>query len=254
MSRRIRFAGIVAIVLAIAGCVVAAAAVLALRHVDPFYAAAVNQDPHEAAVAGRQLEERIARLNAPTSQAHWEATFTEEEVNGWLAAVLKEKLPDLLPSEVEDPRVALANGRVLIGYRYAAAPLTIVVTLETEPRIDKDGVVTIRLVAARAGLLPVAHSVVVDEVNLLAEKLEWPVEWRQEKDLLELVVPMRNLFDTETERRSLDEVKLSAGEIVLGGAASNRETPLAADAGAHHEPKPVNSASNADNRRATPSS
>ena len=41
---------------------------------------------------------------------------------------------------------------------------------------------------------------------------------------LELSVPMRNLFSTEAEERTLAEVEFNAGEIVLGGSAAPRET------------------------------
>lgn len=223
MSRRTKAAGIIVLVLAAAACAGAAYVAYALQQVDPFYADAVKVDPAEAAAAGRQLEERVAELNAPKPHDHWQAKFTEDEVNGWLAAVLKERLPELLPPQVQDPRVRLADGRVDIAYRYVGNPLTTVVTLETEPRMAREGLLAIRLVAARAGIIPVGESLVIQEVDLLAQQLNWPIEWSHVDGHLELSVPMRDLFSTNDEQRTLADVDFNAGEVVLGGSAAARE-------------------------------
>jgi hypothetical protein len=222
MSRRWKTTGIVVAVLATLACAAVVYAVIALQHVDPQYAEALELDPAKAAADAQKLEERVAELNVDANRDHWNAAFTEDEVNGWLASVLREKLPDLLPPEVQDPRVQLKAGRVFVAYRYSGT-LSTVITLETEPRIERDGLLGIRLVSAYAGFLPVANSLVVREVNKLAEALKWPVEWREQPDKLELFIPMQDLFSTDTEDRRLSELAVRDAKIEIGGKAEQRE-------------------------------
>jgi hypothetical protein len=222
MSRRWKTTGIVFAVLATLACAAAIYAAWGLQQVDPRYAEALELDPAQAAADAQKLEERVAELNADANQGSWNATFTEDEVNGWLASVLREKLPKLLPPEVQDPRVQLKEGRVFIAYRYAGK-LTTVITLETEPRIEKDGLIGIRLVSAYAGFFPVANSLVVKEVNKLAETLQWPIEWREQPDKLELFIPMRDLFSTESQDRELANLGVHDGKLEIGGKAEQRD-------------------------------
>lgn len=222
MSRRWKNSGTVVALLATLACAAAIYAAWGLQQVDPRYAEALELDPEKAAADAQKLEERVAELNADANQDHWNATFTEDEVNGWLASVLREKLPDLLPPEVQDPRVQLKEGRVFIAYRYAGK-LTTVITLETEPRIEKDGLVGIRLVSAYAGFFPVANALVVKEVDKLAETLKWPIEWREQPDKLELFIPMKDLFSTDAQDRDLAELAVYDGKVEIGGKAEQRE-------------------------------
>jgi hypothetical protein len=104
--------------------------------------------------------------------------------------VLKEKLPELLPPQVQDPRVRLADGRVDIAYRYVSSPLTTVVTLETEPRLASEGILAIR--HCRVRIIPVGESLVIHSRQPFTNEL---AEWSHVDGQLELSVPMRELFD-----------------------------------------------------------
>ncbi len=52
---------------------------------------------------------------------HWSAVFTDEQINGWLAADLPEKFPQLLPPEIQDPRVVFAPGQLQLACRYTGS-------------------------------------------------------------------------------------------------------------------------------------
>ncbi|HMP07849.1 MAG TPA: hypothetical protein PJ982_15980, partial [Lacipirellulaceae bacterium] len=139
MSTRFKRAG--AIVLLLAALAVGGTLALraALQHVEPFYAAAVEVDPAAAAAAALQLEKRVAELATPVAAPQWDVEFTETEVNGWLATVLRDKLPELLPPTVQDPRVQLAENRLLLGFRYIDGAFQSVVAIETEPGLPQPG-------------------------------------------------------------------------------------------------------------------
>ena len=96
--RRRRWPAIIAMVVL---AVVAAAGVFlfqATQAVDPFYAAAVATKPAESREAGERMENRVADLvDQAETTGRWESIFSDAEVNGWLATILKDKYPTLLP-------------------------------------------------------------------------------------------------------------------------------------------------------------
>ena len=63
-----------------------------------FYQQALRAEPAQQEVAGDELEQEVLELHNEVRQPGvWEAVFTEEQINGWLAADLPEKFPRGLP-------------------------------------------------------------------------------------------------------------------------------------------------------------
>ena len=120
MSRRIRR------LLFILGGVAAATALvllglyLAAQHEPAFYREAIEIDP---AVAEKQsdlmLQQATALASAVKKEDHWEALFTAEQINGWLAVDMVKNHPHTLPPDFSDPRVAIDGRRVIIACRFA---------------------------------------------------------------------------------------------------------------------------------------
>jgi hypothetical protein len=71
------------------GCTVLAVAALlagygmiAVRHVQPFYASAIKIEPQKLKSASREMESRVAALYSDVRPAgRWRAAFTDEEVS-----------------------------------------------------------------------------------------------------------------------------------------------------------------------------
>lgn len=195
----------------------------AAQAVDPFYAAAANVKPAELREAGEQLENRVADLNDQAeTTGRWESIFTDAEVNGWLATVLRDKYPTLLPAEVVEPRVSFVAGRCLLGYRYEGETLRAMVTIEGEPFMASDDVAGLRLRHARIGILPLPLKKVVEHINDGAKQLEVPVRWVEKEGDPVLLIGVTNALSTQEEIRRLEAINLREGELVLAGSVEPR--------------------------------
>jgi hypothetical protein len=213
---------------ATSGCIVLAVAALlagyaavALRHVQPFYASAINVAPRDLASASREMESRVAVLySGAKPPGRWQAAFTDEEVNGWLAVTLVEKFPELLPPEVTRPRVAFVEGGVLIGFQWRGERLEAVISVKADARMADDDVLAVRLRQVRAGSLPLPTSDVVEQVSLAAAQIEWPLRWAYEEGDPVALLPTRNVFSTELQERRLELIEIRKGELLLAGSTA----------------------------------
>ena len=207
----------------------------AAQAVDPFYAAATDVKPAELREAGEQLENRVADLNDQAeTTGRWESIFTDAEVNGWLATILREKYPTLLPPEVVEPRVSFVAGRCLLGYRYEGEALRAMVTIEGEPFMASHDVAGLRFRNARIGILPLPLKKLVEHINDGAKQLEVPVRWVEKEGDPVMLVGVTNALSTEEETRRLEAIDLRDGELVLAGSVearskSARPTPSLTD-------------------------
>jgi hypothetical protein len=227
--RRHWVAAAVTIVLA----VIAVAGILLFRAtqaVDPFYAAAVAAKPAESRAAGERMENRVADLvDQAETTGRWESIFSDAEVNGWLATILKEKYPTLLPPEVVDPRVSFVSGRCMIGYRYEGEQVRAVVTIEGEPFMASDDVAGLRLRKARIGILPLPLSKVIEHINRGAGDLKIAVKWIEHEGDPVMLVGVTNALSTDDEVRRLEEIELRDGELALAGTAMPRKSASRVD-------------------------
>ena len=203
----------------------------AAQAVDPFYAAAAEAKPAELRAAGEQLENRVADLNDQAeTTGRWESTFSDAEVNGWLATILKEKYPTLLPPEVVDPRVSFVAGRCLLGYRYEGESLRAMVTIEGEPFMASHDVAGIRFRKARIGILPLPLAKVVEHINDGAKELGIAVRWVEKEGDPVMLVGVTNALSTDDEVRRLEAIDPREGELALAGSATPRKSTDRAEA------------------------
>src|SRR5687768_11397356 len=90
-----RVAGVAAVVLIIALALTGFSVYRAAQHVPRFYEEALAVDPVEQRQAGEELERLALDLHNEVQRAgDWEAVFSEDQINGWLAVDLEEKFPD----------------------------------------------------------------------------------------------------------------------------------------------------------------
>ena len=125
----------------------------ALHRVPDFYAEAIVIPAAAQEAAGETLERNVLALhNEVRDSRQWSAVFTDEQINGWLAADLPEKFPQVLPPELQDPRVAFVPGQLQIACRYADDTLTSVVSLTLEVRLaEEPNTLAVRICGAGRG-------------------------------------------------------------------------------------------------------
>jgi hypothetical protein len=228
-----RMAGVAAVLLVLALAATLFIVYRASRHVPQFYQQALAADPVVQRSAGDELERRALELtNEVQHSGDWEAVFTDEQINGWLAVDLIEKFPDLLPSEVHEPRVVITPDEVRVACRYTDENITAVISLAlTVGLTDEPNVVAVRVKRVRAGALPIPLNQFLDDITQAARESGLDLRWTQaEGDPVALIrLPTEN---TELPDRTLHlkKFELRAGEAYLAGETQwKSRTPPAAE-------------------------
>lgn len=180
MSRRLR-------IILLIGCCVPAVLIavllgifLALRYEPKFYRDAFSVEAETQEKASDQMLQRVAALISDVRKpGKWQALFTAEQINGWLAVDFMKNHPGAMPSFFHDPRVAIESDRVVLACRYQRWIVSTVLTLTVEPYVPEENVLALRIIRARAGLLPMPLGKVLDSISDAAQRSEWRIEWRQ---------------------------------------------------------------------------
>ena len=122
----------------------------------------------------QSLQLRNDICNEPT----WEAVFSDQEVNAWLAEDLVTHFADQLPPEVHDPRVLFETDRVILAFQLEKGALQSVITVVARPRVPEENTVELTLEKIRAGILPVPADNILDRIieHARYRGVERPVE------------------------------------------------------------------------------
>lgn len=147
-----------------------------------FYRTALQVDEKQQQVNGSEMETRILNLrNAVLTESSWSASFTEDQINGWLAWDLSQKFPDLIPPEVSDPRVKIQDKSVTFAFRCEAKPFRGVAIINAD--VFLTGVVNqvgIRIISIHSGMIPVPVAAIADQIAIQAKKSGFNLEWSEE--------------------------------------------------------------------------
>ena len=210
----------------IAAAVVAAVAAplgwsyYASQQVPTFYEEALEIEPNDQRVASTEMFNNTMALVQDVRKAgQWQATFTQPQINGWMAVDLKENHAELLGDDISEPRLSLEDGRATLAYRYKSSTISTVVSVVFDVYLAKDNVVAVRIERVRAGDLPVPLKNVLDAIADAAIEAGWWIEWRQQSgDPVALVhVPeMRDESDSN-KRLHLENIEIRAGSVSLAG-------------------------------------
>ena len=153
---------------------------VALGREQPFYTAALATDPQTLQSGSRELESRATALYSETRHpGKWQAAFTEEQINGWLAVQLANTYADALPKDIWEPRVSIADDHVALGFRTRRGGVETVVSAKAVVMLTEDGQVAVRLLSVHAGALPLPGMQVAEDLSQACRKLQLPVSWTQ---------------------------------------------------------------------------
>jgi len=195
---------------------------LAIRQVPAFYRETLDI-PREKLVKGsdRILRQAAALESAWNTDGRWEILITDEEINGWLAVDLEENHPDVLPPSIGDPRVAIDENEISIACRYDHDGMKSILSVALRPSISERNEIVLRIVRARAGLLPVPLGNILDQISIAARQMQFHLEWRREGDD---PVALLSLPKAKAGGRTvrIDAIRLGDGEIYIAGT-SERE-------------------------------
>lgn len=209
--------GVVLVVLAILG-------VQGAQQEDTWYTEAVTIDAGdelELIEAGEAFEKQATDLrNEVEDPGFWQATFTDRQINGWLASGAKngQRVPKSLPKSVKDPRVKFEPNLARIACRVKTSKLNSALFIGVDIQLtDNPNELAVHLHECRAGWWPIPVEQIKKVVDKTAAKANLPLRWVEVdgEEIALIQVPERN--DEIEGRLVLETVEIREGEVHLSG-------------------------------------
>jgi len=225
MARKIRIAAICGVIASAIVVALVGGAFYAAQQVRPFYEAALRIEP-EALERGRQeMESRATALYSDAKQTgRWQALFTTEQINGWLATQLSASTGAELPANIRDPRVAIGPDVLTLGFRSTSGGVETVISVDAGVSLTDDGAVAVQLLSVRAGALPLPVLQLADQLADACKKMKLPVRWTRSGGKPVALVEIRS-----SEPIYVDAIQLDEGQLYVAGHTENGHDRMAAD-------------------------
>src|SRR5690606_35123360 len=118
--------------------------------------------------------------NDIANEDRWEASFTDEEVNAWLAEELVTHFADFLPEGVRDPVVVFDLDRVTLAFKLDRGPFTSLVWAVARVEVADDNTVAMTMEKIGAGAIPVSPDEVIGPIIRQARAYGLEVGWTHE--------------------------------------------------------------------------
>src|ERR1700733_9767983 len=173
-----------------------------------------------AGKAKKFVAQSLQLRNDICNEPSWEAVFSDQEVNAWLAEDLVTHFADQLPPEVYEPRVLFETDRITLAFLLKQGGVQSVITVVARPRVPGGNTVELTFEKIRAGILPVPADNVLDRIVEYARYHGVDVEWTRRDGYP--VVLMRYTPSIDREDVQLEELQIRTGQIRLAGR-SDRE-------------------------------
>lgn len=204
---------------------------VALHGEPAFYRGAVERAQVQSARSSDEfLQQAAAAASDVRRPGRWEAVFTADQINGWLAVDMPRNYPGLLPETFQDPRIDLHAGDVTLACRYNGPELNAVLTISCDVSLAAANTVALRIKAARAGMMPLPLGKVIDAISHTARELELPLEWRRSGGDPVALLSMSPLSGHMSAHRhiELDTIELREGELLVAGETQHGAAVTAA--------------------------
>lgn len=188
-----------------------------LYYVPEFYSQALAVGAPELQRSNREMLRRTAALNNDLKRTgKWQALFTDQQINGWLAVDVPKNHPDLLPPEVRDPRVRVTPEGIFAGAKFEG-DVSAVISVELAVRLTATNVLAVRIHKARVGDVPWPLDRVVEEV--IAAAASWGLQVEQTQTDGDPVLLVTLSPDLQNNRRHvlLEHLEFRDGEVFLSG-------------------------------------
>jgi hypothetical protein len=189
---------------------------LSLTYQPSYYRAMVLQSREQREGKARKFVAQGLQLrNDICNEPNWEAVFSDQEVNAWLAEDLVTHFADHLPPEVNEPRVLFEMDRIILAFQLRQRGVQSVITVVARPRVPEGNTVELTLEKIRAGILPVPADNVLDRIVDYARYLGVDVEWTRKEGYP--VVLIRYTPNLQRDDVQLEQVQIRAGQLRLAG-------------------------------------
>lgn len=176
--------------------------------------------------AKKFVAQSLQLRNDIRNEPKWEATFTDQEINSWLAEDLVNQFADQIPPGVSDPRVSFENDRMTIAFELENGPVRSVVWLVASIKVPQANTFSLTLEKVRAGLVPIPPGQLVDRIDEYARLRGFKIDWDNEPGM----PPTATLVYVPSGDRTqivLEKILIRQGELRLSGRSENGDGRIA---------------------------
>lgn len=240
MRRFLRCLAVVTVVLILGSAFAGYSMYQATQRAPDFYVRMLDSERTAELASGPSFEHQIQELQEESQRpGTWEAVFTEDQINGWLAVGLAQEFPKLLPPQVHEPRVAISPEQVQVGCSYRGARLSSVISFSLLIALtDEPNTLEIRVQKARIGRLPAPINQFLNQIASAIKTTNVPFRWEPtDGDPIARITVPSSHPDYAHREIYLDTVELRQGEVRLAGrtaakgnqptvARSSRTSPI----------------------------
>ncbi len=198
-------------------------AYLASQQVPDFYAQATEHAPADQDQKCDAFLTEATELYSELQQAgRWQAVFTAEEINSWLAVDVVKNHAQSLPPGVSEPRIALTEGGAKLACRYETPRFTTILSLQLDAYLAEPNVIGLRFRKARAGALPLPLADILESLAQEANKHNVPVRWLQADGDPVALISMPSPGDKQKLVYAVDTLEIGPQGIYVSGSSSPR--------------------------------
>ncbi len=219
--KRLILAGLVASIL----LVVPAAIWLSLTHQPRFYRALAEVPSEQREAKARRFVAGSLQLrNDISNERDWQAVFSDQEVNAWLAGDLVTHFADQIPREVREPRVAFNLDRITLAFQLDRGPIRSVIWVVALARVPEDNVLALTLEKIRAGVIPISADRLIGPITEQARQHGLDVKWTREAGLPVALIRYRPGDRSDV---ILESLNIRQGQIRLSGRSDRLQGAFA---------------------------
>jgi hypothetical protein len=192
-----------------------------ISHQPEFYRELVTAPPEQRREKARKFVAQSLQLrNDVMNEPRWEAAFSDQQVNAWLAEDLVNHFADQIPPGVRDPRVRFEMDRVILGFKLDDGPFPSVITVMARARVPDENVLALTLEKIQAGMLPIPADQLLDKITAHAQAHGLDLRWEREGHLPVALIR----YSPHSRRRDivLEQLEVLNGQIRLSGRSDRR--------------------------------
>ena len=116
--------------------------------------------------------------NDITNERDWQAVFSDQEVNAWLAEDLVTHFADQIPPEVHEPRFAFEHDRITFAFGYDRGPIRSVIWVVARASVPEDNVLALSIEKVRAGMIPIPVNRIIGPLTDGARERGLDIRWK----------------------------------------------------------------------------
>lgn len=200
-------------------------AMYSARQVPDFYAEVLETDLANAHEDGQEFERNLVKLqNTAVTRHPWLVEITQDQVNGWFMTDLKEKFPDSLPANIEDPRAVFTEDTIRLAFKYSVKGVKGIVVLSAEVFCtDNPNEIAVQVNEVKTGVIPLPVGPWLEQVADSIRGAGIPVFWSNTNDnpLAIFTIP-EHITSNHTRHVEVQAIDLQPGRLVIAGK-TNRQ-------------------------------